>query len=458
METTSFKDHGHDCHGATALTVDRVSEAAAVEKRVRPRVLRLFSSRRRNCCSRAQAVHEPRRSAQLVMDEETHGPVISLPGCLLTDGTLTWGTTVFELQSPECVMAGFPSSSGPSFCPWHSQSAPPSRQTTRLLPHANPPELLWSASTSHWHEHSTQITLCSKHAPSLLTQSYTRSTTCSLFHERTRKTNICASSFLIGPYICPMISSLLLLKMGWRPDFGVLAGFYASSLLVVIVLGGDTLFDREGLELLDGHHQVVAGTTKRPFSLTRHMSLLVGIEGFRTRAGRPGLWTVFSHQCFILVRHYVFLPAALFVMAITMWTIGMATTISQFVLPPPSRGAGDDLLIGTLVAEGWGHFFNDFLARKHMARYGFESRLTAVYPAVLVGVIGLVVIEQTLVHHLHWTALAFGWAMLCFCTFANMTAISAYLLDCLPQHAALTGAWLTFWRVIGGFSVIYFQI
>lgn len=291
------------------------------------------------------------------------------------------------------------------------------------------------------------------------------------FHERARKINIWAFSFLLGPYVGPLISSLLILRIGWRPDFGVLAGFYGLSLLMVIVFGDETLFDREGLEQVDSPEQQkeVAKGARRPFSISHHISLLLGIHGFRTRAGRPTLLTVFIHQCSLLIRPYVFLPTALFVMPITMWTIGIVSTISQFVLPPPVAGGyGFSLvalamlywapMVGTVVAEFWGHWFNDFLAKKYMARYSFESRLTAVYPAVVIGVVGLVVFGQTLQHQLSWVGLAFGWAMLCFSTLANMTAISAYLLDCLPHHAALTGAWLNFWRVIGGFSVVYFQM
>ena len=35
------------------------------------------------------------------------------------------------------------------------------------------------------------------------------------FHERARKINIWAFSFLLGPYVGPLISSLLILRIGW---------------------------------------------------------------------------------------------------------------------------------------------------------------------------------------------------------------------------------------------------
>ena len=287
------------------------------------------------------------------------------------------------------------------------------------------------------------------------------------FHERARKVNIWAASFLIGPYLGPFISSLLLLQLQWRPDFGVLAGFYGLSLLMVVLLGDETLFDRDGLEKRQPNSKPTG--ERRKFSVSRHVSLLLGIEGARNCAGRPRVWTVFVHQASLLLRPYLFLPTALFVMPITMWTIGMVSTISQFVMPPPIAGGyGFSYvalamiywapMIGTIIAELWGHWFNDFLARRYMERYSFESRLTATYPAAIIGVFGLVLFGQTLDKHLSWLGLAFGWGMLCFCTLANMTVISAYVLDCFPDHAALASAWINFWRVIGGFTVIYFQV
>jgi hypothetical protein len=68
--------------------------------------------------------------------------------------------------------------------------------------------------------------------------------------------------------------------------------------------------------------------------------------------------------------------------------------------------------------------------------------------------------------------------MNCFSTLACTVAISAYLLDVLPKHAALSAAWLNAFRtigkpasfqisaivtislipIIGGFCVTYFQI
>lgn len=232
------------------------------------------------------------------------------------------------------------------------------------------------------------------------------------FHERARKINIWAASFLIGPYLGPFISSLCISKLTWREDFGVLAGFYGLSLLMVVFLGDETLYDRG-----------VAADKPKTKSILGHISLLLGIEGARVR-GRPGLWTVLKHQCSLLARPYLFAPTAFFVMPLTMWTIGLVSTISQFVLPPVMAGGYAFSyvalamihfapMIGTVLAELWGHWFNDFVAARYIKRHGGthlpENRLNGVYLPVLIGVGGLVLFGETLEHHLSWVGLAFGW-------------------------------------------------
>jgi hypothetical protein len=145
-----------------------------------------------------------------------------------------------------------------------------------------------------------------------------------------------------------------------------------------------------------------------------------------------------------------------------MWTIGIVSTSTQFVKPPPYLFSDTAVallylapMIGTVLAEGWGHWFNDFLCksyiRTHGGRYKPENRLWGVYPAWIIGIAGLVLFGQALQHHLPWYAIAIGWAMNCFSTLGTTTAVSAYLLDVLPQHAALASAWINAFRTVGTF-------
>ncbi|KAK4245689.1 polyamine transporter 3 [Corynascus novoguineensis] len=404
-----------------------------------------------------------------------------IPGCLLSDWTLTWGTTVFHMQAPEWGMSveevSHSVSPGIALQGLGGLVAVPLCERYGRLPVLFYSQLL-----------SLAATLGAMYAPSYGAFTAFRALQgffgappqvigmCVVhdlffFDDRARKVNIWAASFLVGPYLGPLFSSLLVLRLGWRDDFGILAALYATSLLVVVLLGDETMFARAGMTLRGTEGDPVQGESTG-FQAGRHAWLLLGVEGWRDKAAAASsssMWGVWRKQCALLTRPYLLLPTALFITPITMWTIGMVATISQFVLPPPEAGGyGFSMvalamlyfapIVGTLLAETWGHWFNDVLARRHMARYGIECRLTATYPAVVVGAVGLVLFGQTLEHHLSWVGLALGWAMLCFNTLANMTAVSAYLLDCLPRHAALTGAWLNFGRVVGGFSVAYFQL
>jgi hypothetical protein len=155
-------------------------------------------------------------------------------------------------------------------------------------------------------------------------------------------------------------------------------------------------------------------------------------------------------------------PAFGFVTWITMWTIGIVSTITQFIKPPPylfSDTAASLIflapMIGTVCAEFWGHWFNDFLANRyiktHGGKYKPENRLWGVYPAWIIGIAGLVLFGETLQHQLSWVGIAFGWGMNCFSTLGTTVAISAYILDVFPQHAALASAWINAFRTVGKF-------
>jgi MFS family permease len=275
------------------------------------------------------------------------------------------------------------------------------------------------------------------------------------FHERARKVNIWAFCFLLGPYLGPFISAFIAEKLSWRNNFGVLCGFFGFSVLLIILCGDETLYDREKTERKHTNGPIL----ERIYRLT-------GIAGARDCAGRPGLWEVTKDLFGLLLRPYLLLPTFGFITWITMWTIGISSTITQFTKPPPfahppgygfSNTASALIylapMVGTVAAEFWGHWFNDFLCNRyiktHGGKYKPENRLWGVYPAWIIGMAGLVTFGESLQHHTHWIGFAFGWGMNCFSTLGTTVAISAYILDVLPQHAALTAAWINAFRTIG---------
>lgn len=62
-------------------------------------------------------------------------------------------------------------------------------------------------------------------------------------------------------------------------------------------------------------------------------------------------------------------------------------------------------LIGIGLGEVFGHFFNDYIVsryvKKHEGRFVPEARLTSNIIASMVMIPGLVILGQTLQHHLH---------------------------------------------------------
>jgi hypothetical protein len=142
------------------------------------------------------------------------------------------------------------------------------------------------------------------------------------------------------------------------------------------------------------------------------------------------------------------------------WAIGIVTTVTQFIRPPPY--SLDDTsaslfylapIVGALTGELWGHWFNDFLCnryiRTHNGEYQPENRLWGVWPACVFGVTAMVLYGQTLQHGLPVIGLAAAWAIMSFAQVSSTTAISAYALDCFPHHAALASSWINFWRTTG---------
>jgi MFS family permease len=117
------------------------------------------------------------------------------------------------------------------------------------------------------------------------------------FHERARKINIWAFTFLIGPYLGPFISAFLVEKLAWRLVFGVLCGFYGLSVLLIILFGDETLYNRDGPR------------KEREGGIKGRILLLTGVQGVREYEGRPAVTEVTGSLFSILLRPYLLIPS-----------------------------------------------------------------------------------------------------------------------------------------------------
>ncbi|KAK3670255.1 hypothetical protein LTR78_009910 [Recurvomyces mirabilis] len=116
--------------------------------------------------------------------------------------------------------------------------------------------------------------------------------------------------------------------------------------------------------------------------------------------------TVLKDLFMIQVKPHIFFLTFVYVLFLVCWVIGIVSTWSLLVLPPPYLLTPPPYLltptefalsylapmIGAFVGEVWGHYFNDFVAnwyiRTHNGFWVSEVRLWGTYMPTLVGFAG----------------------------------------------------------------------
>jgi hypothetical protein len=154
------------------------------------------------------------------------------------------------------------------------------------------------------------------------------------------------------------------------------------------------------------------------------------------------------------------------------WAIGInITTAILFATPEFAGGYGYSStslgylyftpIVAVFIGEAFGQPFNAWTARRYIKRHGgvfeAECRLWTIYIADACIAAGLILVGMTLHHHLSVAGIIMGWGMHIFGIMLNSVAVTAYALDSYPTAPAEVGGWIQFMRVIGGFSVGYFQ-
>lgn len=262
-------------------------------------------------------------------------------------------------------------------------------------------------------------------------------------HEWPRMINIWGTTFLVGPFLGPAIAGYVGAGTNWRDSFGVLTAIYGVSTFMVLAFGRETYYapDKTPASRLGAYFGI--GNTKLP------------------KLATLGYW---CQKVVVYVFKFPLLMTGVAVLVTFTWPIGITTTIDSFLHSPPylfdtieassMRFAG---VIGALCGWAFGHFFNEWIYRRHSANWRTELRLHGVWFPIGSMACGLLTYGLTMNFDKHWIGLAFGWIMVNIGMVATIVAITAYALEKYPDQSTCVSAILNMWRTCGGFAVGYFQ-
>ncbi|KAF9254535.1 hypothetical protein L218DRAFT_475367 [Marasmius fiardii PR-910] len=96
--------------------------------------------------------------------------------------------------------------------------------------------------------------------------------------------------------------------------------------------------------------------------------------------------------------------------------------------------------------------------RRNQGVFEAEARLWTCYLAIPLFLCGFLVLGAALQHHLHIAVIVVGWGIAQVATLMCTVAVYAYSNDCFPRRQGEVSAVINLVRVLGGFSVAYYQV
>ncbi|KAH7367122.1 major facilitator superfamily domain-containing protein [Plectosphaerella cucumerina] len=284
------------------------------------------------------------------------------------------------------------------------------------------------------------------------------------FHERARKIGLWAVLYIASPFWGPLVGNFVLGGTHrWEDVFWTCVGVCALDMVLIVAFLDETWYNRDIPS---------ADQPRRGSGFMARMSRVVGIWELKHHKTYYRTF-VQSYKRFIvtLMKPVIFVVLVAY-LVFFMWAIGInITTAILFGTPREFGGYGYSFngvgylyfspIVGVLLGEIFGHYFNDWLAQRYVRRHGGvfepEARLSMIYVSAVPMIVGLVVLGQALQYHLHVSAVVMGWGLHTFGIMGTSVAVSAYVLDSYPTAPAEVSGWTNFARAIGGFGVGYFQ-
>ncbi|RVX69044.1 hypothetical protein B0A52_06757 [Exophiala mesophila] len=286
---------------------------------------------------------------------------------------------------------------------------------------------------------------------------------CFFFHEHARKIGIWYAIYISSPFLAPMFANFIVGTTGqWHTIFWCVLAWAGALICMILAFGDESYYNR------------TIPVDEQPNRPQGHWSRLLRVIGvwqiqhhsqyFATIAGSyMRLFQVFLKPVIVMTM--------LFYAAVFMWMIGLYLS-SVIILGTPAAAGGYGLapvsvgyvffspLVGVLLGELFGHFFNDFMVRaygkRHKGYFVPEVRLWSTYVGLAFMVPGLIIVGETLQHKLSVAGIVFGWGMNVFGVMVTSVATVAFALDCYPSASGEVSALINMARVGAGFSVPYF--
>ncbi|QRV93905.1 major facilitator superfamily transporter [Ceratobasidium sp. AG-Ba] len=281
------------------------------------------------------------------------------------------------------------------------------------------------------------------------------------WHQEARMVNIWTFSFVVSPFLGPFLFGFLVERQTWRWAYGIGCIYCGVVLLLIVFFLQESMYDRK----------YDPAPTPNKSGLRYRMETLVGITGARMYKYRVPFHVALWRPIETLLDPRIFL-ACLFMGVTFGWTIGINVTLVIFLHAPAPLGYGMNAdqssamyltpIVAALLGELVGHWLNDWFAKQYIKRHHGvfkpEARLIMPYLGSFWATVGLITLGATLQHRLSIAGVIFGWGMLVFGIMQLVTSIYAYCSDLLPDRQGELSALLNWARVLGGFSVAYYQV
>ncbi|TDL19637.1 MFS general substrate transporter [Rickenella mellea] len=281
------------------------------------------------------------------------------------------------------------------------------------------------------------------------------------FHLQARQINIWTMGFLVSPFVSPFALGFLVPRASWRWAYGVGCIYSVIVLLLIVFLMDETQYDRH----------LKPQPPRQSSGVRYRIETLVGITGARMAKYRMS-WTKSFLSPFTVVWRPHLLAILVFEAMVFGFAIGINVTNAVFLGTPPPIGYGlkPDAIAGAyatpivsvIIGELIGRYANDFIMnvgiRRNHGVFEAEVRLWACYIGTPLFACGFLALGGTLQHKASLAGIFMGWGIAQVGIMVNTVAVYAYCNDCFPKHQGEISALINLARILGGFSVGYYQV